>query len=102
MKKWEKIATVKERRGHLRTNIMVRARLIAEGGEIRGFIRNLSQSGAMFDAEHRLFAGQQVELACGTSMVPAEVAWIDQRRIGLSFPKPLPEDQVSQLTGQRQ
>lgn len=97
MKRWAKIATVKERRGHARTTLLLRIRIRTADGEASGFLRNLSQSGAMVDADLALASGQRIELLCGERTIAAAVAWTDQRRFGLTFETTLSEVEVEAL-----
>lgn len=97
MRKWQKIATASDRRRHGRATVLLRARIAAPGGEVRGFVRNLSRTGALMDAHHDLAADAAVTLACGGLTIPARVAWVEQRRLGLEFAVALDEKAVASL-----
>lgn len=102
MRKWQKIATIRDRRGHGRAAVLLRARLLTGTGEVRGFVRNLSATGAMMDAHHDLALDTKVTLRCGDRSIPARVAWAEQRRLGLRFEVPLDEAVVAALVAPRQ
>jgi hypothetical protein len=101
MRKWQKIPTVKDRRRHGRAAVLLRAKIASAKGEVRGFVRNLSQTGAMMDAHHGLAADMMVTLACAEMEIPARVAWTEQRRLGLEFSKPLDETAVATMVASR-
>lgn len=54
-------------------------------------LRNLSQGGAMVEADVRLFAGDEIDFKCGAIDVRARVAWHSGRSFGLQFLHPVPE-----------
>lgn len=81
--------------------MLLRARIESEGAEVRGFVRNLSQTGAMMDAHHGLHADQVVTLICGEAEIRARVAWIEERRLGLQFSVPLSDATVAELAAPR-
>ena len=94
MKKWQKVSGAKERRVFERSIVLVRAMLETENGDIRGFLRNLSRSGALIDTSENLQIGTIVTLHCGKSVVPARVVWAKRPRFGLVFRDLLSEAEV--------
>ena len=97
LRKWQKIATVKDRRRHGRAAVLLRARLETDGGDVRGFVRNLSTTGAMMDAHHALETDMKVVLTCGEMTIPSRVAWTESRRLGLQFSVPIDEATVAAM-----
>jgi hypothetical protein len=102
MRKWDQTSAIKERRGHRRSTVMLRARLITAAGEVRAYVRNISRSGAMIDANHDLAGGEAVKLLCGDYAMSAQVAWFDGARLGLAFVTELSEDELTDLIGKAQ
>ena len=101
MRKWQKIPTVKDRRRHGRAAVLLRARLRTGDGEVRGFVRNLSQTGAMMDVHHALTPDAGVTLSCADRQIKARVAWTEQRRLGLEFSIPLDEAAVAAMVSSK-
>ena len=101
MRKWEKTSEIKERRGHRRSTVMLRARLVTAAGEVRAYVRNISRSGAMIDANHEIARGEAVKLLCGDYALSAQVAWCDGARLGLAFVAELGEAEIAELTAQK-
>lgn len=101
MRKWDKASEIKERRGHRRATVLLRARLVTAAGELRAYVRNISRGGAMIDANHNLEGGQAVKLLCGDYAMSAQVAWIDGKRLGLAFVAELSEAELASLTEQK-
>lgn len=54
-------------------------------------LRNLSQGGAMVEADLRLFRGDEVAFKCGAIDVQALVVWHNGTSYGLQFRSPIPE-----------
>ena len=101
MRKWQKIPTIKDRRGEGRAAVLLRARIQTADGEVRGFVRNLSPTGAMMDAHHDLDTDMVVTLVCGDMAILARVAWTENRRLGLQFSVPLDEASVATMMAPR-
>ena len=101
MRKWEKASEIKERRGHRRATVLLRARLVTAGGEVRAYVRNISQGGAMIDANHEIARGEAVKLLCGDHAISAQIAWRDGTRLGLAFVAELSESEIAELTAQK-
>lgn len=80
--------------------MLLRARVQAAGGEVRGFVRNLSATGAMMDAHHALATDMVVTLNCGDMAILARVAWVETRRLGLQFNVALDEATVAAMISQ--
>lgn len=97
LRKWQKIPTISDRRRHGRAAVLLRAKIRAEGGDVRGFVRNLSETGAMMDAHHALATDMVVTLHCGDMAIPARVAWVEERRLGLQFNAALDAATVAML-----
>lgn len=101
MRKWQKIPTTKDRRRHGRAAVLLRARIQTAEGEVRGFVRNLSQTGAMMDAHHALATDMVVTLNCADIAILARVAWTEERRLGLEFNAPLEAAVVATMAAPR-
>ncbi|HEV2747399.1 MAG TPA: PilZ domain-containing protein [Allosphingosinicella sp.] len=97
MKKWQKASAGSERRHEERSVLLLRAALVTPYGEVRVYVRNLSQGGALVDGDHPVWPGMEVVLKCGDSEMPARVAWCEEPRFGLAFDAPLDEQEVARL-----
>lgn len=54
-------------------------------------LRNLSQGGAMIEADIRLFCGDELDFKCGGIDVRARIIWHTGTSFGLQFCTPIPE-----------
>jgi hypothetical protein len=95
VKKWQKASANNERRGGARGTVLLRATLTAPYGEVRVFVRNLSQGGALIDGDHPVWPGMKVTLNFAGAAIPAQVAWAEEPRFGLAFDALLSEEEVT-------
>ena len=101
MRKWQKITGAKDRRVYERTAVFIRAALDTPNGELRVFLRNISRSGALLDAENNLVTNMEVTLRCGDFVMPARIAWARPKRIGLAFAEVISDEQVASFVGSK-
>ena len=94
LKKWQKISGAKERRVFERSLVLVRATFDTGDEEHRVFLRNLSRSGALIDANDQLPVGTIGVLRCGNIKAPARIVWARSPRFGLAFRDLLDEAEV--------
>ncbi len=83
MRKWQKIATLAEKRGHRRTRVMLPAIVTRNGEPTRSFVRNISRTGAMVDAIATVAKGDEVVLLIGESSIRSRIIWVDHSRFGI-------------------
>ena len=79
--------SVEEKRKHPRTEINEPAYVSSGGSVMSCIVRNISPEGAAIDIENPEFVPQHFQLvwAKGASVRECEVAWIQQKRIGVAF-----------------
>ena len=78
---------MEERRKHQRTEVNEPA-LVSAGGSVMGcVVRNISRDGAAIDVENPAFVPARFRLVMenGTKVQECSVAWIQDKRIGVSF-----------------
>ena len=80
--------TVK-RRAAKRERVFLVAKVGVGPGAVDAHIRNVSRSGALLESAMPPPARAKVWLACGDTMLDAEVAWRDGPWFGLQFATPL-------------
>jgi hypothetical protein len=78
---------MEEKRKHPRTEINEPAYVSAGGSVMSCVVRNISAEGAAIDVENPAFVPPRFNLvmANGTSVRECRVAWIQQKRIGVTF-----------------
>jgi hypothetical protein len=76
-----------EQRKHPRTEINEPAYVSSGGSVMRCMVRNISAEGAAIDIENPAFVPARFRLvmANGTSVRECQIAWIQQKRIGVTF-----------------
>jgi hypothetical protein len=82
-----KAELMEEKRKHLRAEINESA-YVSSGGSVMGcVVRNISLEGAAIDVENPAFVPQRFRLimANDSSVRECRVAWIQNKRIGLTF-----------------
>lgn len=77
------------------------AKLLTAIGELDVRLRDLSCAGALAETQNPPREGSEVVLVCGGTVVPARVAWVIGRRLGLDFHHPIAEEQVAAQVGLR-
>jgi hypothetical protein len=78
---------MEEKRKHPRTEIDEPAYVSAGGSVMSCMVRNISPEGAAIDIENPAFVPPRFNLvmANGSSVRECRIAWIQQRRIGVTF-----------------
>lgn len=78
---------MEEKRKHQRTEINEPAFVSSGGSVMSCMVRNISAEGAAIDVENPAFVPQQFRLvmAHDSSVRDCRIAWIQQRRIGVTF-----------------
>jgi hypothetical protein len=78
---------MEEKRRHPRTEIDEPAYVSSGGSVMSCVVRNISPEGAAIDIENPAFVPQQFRLvmAKDSSVRDCEIAWIQQKRIGVAF-----------------
>lgn len=77
-----------------RARVLLAARLKTSTGEIDARLRDLSQKGALVEADTELAMGDEVVFIRGATSVPARVAWTAKNRIGLEFLEAIDEAEM--------
>jgi hypothetical protein len=80
-------ASMEEKRKHPRTEINEPAFVSSGGSVMRCTVRNISVEGAAIDVENPAFVPQRFRLvmANDASVRECRIAWIQQKRIGITF-----------------
>jgi PilZ domain len=88
-----KAKPMEEKRKHPRTEIDEPAYVSAGGSVMSCMVRNISAEGAAIDIENPAFVPPQFRLvmANGSSVRECRIAWIQQKRIGVTFTAMPPE-----------
>jgi hypothetical protein len=78
---------MEEKRKHQRTDINEPGYVSADGSVMSCVVRNISLEGAAIDVENPAFVPSRFRLvmANGSSVRECRVAWIQQKRIGVTF-----------------
>jgi hypothetical protein len=81
---------MEEKRKYQRTEIDEPAYVSAEGSVMSCIVRNISPEGAAIDVENPAFVPSRFRLvmANGSSVRECRIAWIQQKRIGVTFVAP--------------
>jgi hypothetical protein len=87
---------MEEKRKHPRTEINEPAYVSSGGSVMSCVVRNISPQGAAIDIENPVFVPQRFRLvlAKDSSVYECQIAWIQQKRIGVTFvavPQDLPD-----------
>jgi len=91
---------MEEQRKHPRTEINEPAYVSSGGSVMHCTVRNISPEGAAIDIENPAFVPSRFRLvmADGSSVHECEIAWIQHKRIGVTFAA-MPQDRPSELSG---
>jgi hypothetical protein len=78
---------MQEKRKHQRTEVDEPAYVSANGSVMSCIVRNISAEGAALDVENPAFVPARFRLvmASGSSVYECQIAWIQQKRIGIVF-----------------
>jgi hypothetical protein len=81
---------MEEKRKHPRTEINEPAYVSSGGSVMICMVRNISPDGAAIDIENPAFVPSRFRLvmASGSSVRECQIAWIKQKRIGVTFVAP--------------
>jgi hypothetical protein len=79
--------TMEEKRKHPRTEINEPAYVSSDGSVMSCVVRNISAEGAAIDIENPAFVPARFRLvmAKGASVRECQIAWIQNKRIGITF-----------------
>lgn len=81
-------------RSNKRSMVLLSARIRTTDGQIDVRLRNLSQTGALLEADDLPPVGSEVVFERGETIVPARVAWSKGRRFGIEFHTPIEESEL--------
>jgi hypothetical protein len=89
-----------EQRKHPRTEINEPAFVSSAGSVMHCTVRNISPEGAAIEIENPAFVPPRFRLvmANGSSVRECEIAWIQQKRIGVTFAA-MPQGRSPELSG---
>jgi hypothetical protein len=81
---------MEEKRKHPRTEIDEPAFVSVGGSVMRCVVRNISTAGAAIDVENPAFVPARFRLVMANNSIVHEcrIAWIQQKRIGVTFVEP--------------
>jgi hypothetical protein len=77
-----------------RSHVLMSASLRSNGGDQPVKLRNLSEHGALVEADSLPDVGTIVRFRKGDLNLPARVAWVDNGRAGVAFDAPLDPESV--------
>ena len=77
-----------------RSLVLLSAKLKTRAGDLDVRLRNLSQKGALLEADRCPEVGGDVVFERGDTVVPARVAWVSAQRFGVEFLEPIEESEV--------
>lgn len=77
-----------------RSLVLLAAKVRTPSGAINVRLRNLSQKGALLEADRLPEEGAEVTFERGDTVVPARVAWVDEGRFGIEFLQRIEESEV--------
>ena len=77
-----------------RARVLLNARLETSSATLEARLRDLSQRGALIECTERLEIDSEVVFSRGGTRVPARVAWVSGKRVGLEFLRPIQESEV--------
>ncbi|MBB5711941.1 PilZ domain-containing protein [Sphingomonas xinjiangensis] len=86
-----------ERRQAPRSKLFQQAEMRGPEGDVRVHVLNLSTLGALVYSDQVPMAGEQVRLTCGMPLGICRVAWVNGRRFGVQFLKPVPHAVIEQV-----
>jgi hypothetical protein len=82
------------KRGNKRSLVLLTAKVKADGAETEVRLRNLSQKGALLEADLPPKLGTDLVFERGETKVKARVAWVSDHRFGIEFLVPIEESEV--------
>jgi hypothetical protein len=90
----EKKKTRKKARRTKRSLVLLTAKVVTNNGVVEVRLRNLSQNGALLEADEPPPEGTEVLFERGETRVAGRVAWIADERFGVEFFEPIEESEV--------
>jgi hypothetical protein len=81
-------------RRNKRSLVLLAAKVRMSKGELEVRLRNLSQNGALLEADTPPSVGTELVFERGETVVKARVAWVSDRRFGIEFLDPIEESEV--------
>ena len=82
------------KRSAARARVLLTAKLRTPFGNIEARLRDLSRNGALLECNDSLALDCEVVFSRGDTTVPARVAWVSGKRVGLEFLRPIDESEV--------
>jgi hypothetical protein len=82
------------KRGNKRSLVLLTAKVSANGVDTEVRLRNLSQKGALLEADRPPQLGTDLVFERGETKVKARVAWVSGQRFGIEFVVPIEESEV--------
>jgi hypothetical protein len=83
-----------QKRSNKRSLVLLAAKVKMTGGETEVRLRNLSQKGALLEADRPPAVGTEMVFERGDTKVKARVAWVADHRFGIEFLVPIEESEV--------
>jgi hypothetical protein len=77
-----------------RSNVLLAATIEVGGGSLPVKLRNLSEQGALIQAERPPVEGSEVLFRRNDLAVPGRIAWVDGHYAGVAFASPLQQQDV--------
>jgi hypothetical protein len=87
------------KRGDRRSRVFLTAHVDAGNGHLPVRIRDVSKNGALLESEFVPSGGDTVQVACGSTILQARVAWADRGWFGVEFFTPLTVGDLVDATG---
>lgn len=87
------------KRDDKRSRVFLSAEVDSGSGPVAVRIRDISRTGALLESDFAPAGGDTVTLSCGTTSLPARVAWADRGWFGVEFDKPLLVGKLVDSTG---
>ena len=82
------------KRSAARARVLLTAKLRTPFGDVEARLRDLSRNGALLECSDSLALDCEVVFSRGDTTVPARVAWVSGKRVGLQFLHPIDESEV--------
>lgn len=87
------------KRAPKRSRVFLSAQVDSGNGPVEARIRDISTSGALFEADLMPDSGKGVEIRCGNTLMSGRVAWADRGWFGVEFDSPLTVDTLVDPNG---
>jgi hypothetical protein len=83
-----------QKRRSKRSLVLLAAKVRTKNGDVEVRLRNLSQKGALLEADLPPKVGTDLVFERGETVVKARVAWVSDHRFGIEFDEPIEESEV--------